>query len=63
MKAEYTEEAKAEPHRGQRSASTAVVLADGKVGDVTVTESLDSIYGLDKNAVTAMKQWESWPSP
>ncbi len=37
------------------------MLADGKVGDVTVAESLDSIYGLDKNAVAAMKQWEFKP--
>jgi TonB family protein len=39
----------------------AVVLSDGKVGDVTVTESLDSVYGLDKNAVAAMKEWEFKP--
>ena len=38
-----------------------VVLADGRVGDVTVSESLDSVHGLDKNAVTAMKQWEFKP--
>jgi periplasmic protein TonB len=35
-----------------------VVLSDGKVGDVTVVQSLDKIYGLDDNAVKAMKQWE-----
>ena len=35
----------------------AVVLADGTVGDVSVTEPLDSTYGLDDQAVTAMKQW------
>jgi TonB family protein len=34
-----------------------VVLADGKVGDVTVTESLDKEYGLDTQAVEAAKQW------
>jgi TonB family protein len=39
----------------------AVVLSDGKVGDVTVTESLDSVYGLDQKAVEAMKQWEFKP--
>ena len=38
-----------------------VVLADGAVGDVTVTESLDTVYGLDANAVKAMKQWEFKP--
>jgi periplasmic protein TonB len=35
----------------------AVVLADGKVGDVTVTRSLDMEYGLDTQAVEAIKQW------
>jgi protein TonB len=35
----------------------AVVLDDGKVGEVKVTESLDMEYGLDKQAVEAMKQW------
>jgi TonB family protein len=38
-----------------------VVLSDGKVGDVTVVQSLDKIYGLDDNAVKAMKQWEFKP--
>ena len=35
----------------------AVVLADGKVGDVTVTQSLDKEYGLDTQAVESVKQW------
>ena len=35
----------------------AVVLADGKVGDVTVTQSLDKEYGLDTQAVETVKQW------
>ena len=35
----------------------AVVLADGKVGDVTVTRSLDMEYGLDTQAVESVKQW------
>lgn len=35
----------------------AVVLADGKVGEVTVTQSLDKEYGLDTQAVEAIKQW------
>jgi periplasmic protein TonB len=34
-----------------------VVLADGKVGEVTVTRSLDKEYGLDTQAVEATKQW------
>jgi len=35
----------------------AVVLVDGSVGDITVTRSLDQKYGLDQQAVLAMKQW------
>ena len=34
-----------------------VVLADGKVSDVMVTQSLDKEYGLDTQAVEAAKQW------
>jgi TonB family protein len=32
-------------------------LADGTVGDVTVVESLDTVFGLDAEAVRAAKQW------
>jgi TonB family protein len=39
----------------------AVVQADGKVGDVTVAKSLDAVYGLDKEAVKAVKQYEFKP--
>jgi protein TonB len=35
----------------------AVVLAGGTVGDVTVTQSLDSDTGLDQQAVDALKRW------
>jgi TonB family protein len=34
-----------------------VVLTDGTVGDVTVTRSLDTIYGLDAQAISAARQW------
>jgi periplasmic protein TonB len=34
-----------------------VVLDDGKVGDVKVTESLDTEYGLDMQAVESARQW------
>jgi len=34
-----------------------VVLDDGKVGDVKVSESLDMEYGLDTQAVEAARQW------
>jgi protein TonB len=35
----------------------AVVLADGTVGEVRVTRSLDQRYGLDSEAIRAAKQW------
>jgi protein TonB len=38
-----------------------VVLPDGSVGDVTVTRSLDSVFGLDQEAVKAAKQWRFVP--
>ena len=39
----------------------AVVLADGSVSDVAVTVSLDQVYGLDEQAVEALKQWQFRP--
>ena len=40
---------------------SAVVLTDGTVGEVTVTKSLDRDYGLDDQAVSALKQWRFKP--
>jgi TonB family protein len=60
VKAEYTAEARQNRIEGKVGLDT-VVLADGSVGDVKVAESLDSIYGLDKNAVAAMMQWQFKP--
>tara|TARA_B100001123_G_scaffold397339_2_gene480503 strand:- start:4340 stop:5200 length:861 start_codon:yes stop_codon:yes gene_type:complete len=34
-----------------------VVLADGTVGNVTVTRSLDPVFGLDNEAIKAARQW------
>ena len=60
VKADYTNEA-----RDQRIEGTVVmdivVRADGSVGEVKVTRSLDSVYGLDANAVKATKQWRFEP--
>jgi TonB family protein len=39
----------------------AVVKADGTVGDVTVTKSLDKQHGLDQAAVDATRQWKFKP--
>lgn len=38
-----------------------VVKSDGMVGDVKISRSLDSTYGLDDQAVKAMKQWQFKP--
>jgi protein TonB len=60
VRAEYTSEAMQNRIEGTVQLSV-VVQADGKVGEVRVTESLDSVYGLDAQAVKAMKQWEFRP--
>jgi protein TonB len=39
----------------------AVVLPDGSVGEVNVTKSLDSTFGLDQEALKAAKQWKFMP--
>jgi TonB family protein len=38
-----------------------VVKADGTVGDVTVSRSLDRKYGLDQAAVNAVEKWKFRP--
>lgn len=40
----------------------AVVLADGSVGDVWITRSLDDRFGLDQEAVNAVRQWRFIPA-
>jgi periplasmic protein TonB len=60
VKAEYTKEAKDAGIQGTVGLSVEV-LADGTVGDVTVTRSLDRKYGLDNQAVKAVKQWTFEP--
>ena len=39
----------------------AVVLANGAVDTVVVERSLDSTFGLDQQAIKAMKEWEFKP--
>ena len=39
----------------------AVVLPDGTVGDVSVTKSLDTVFGLDGEAIRAARQWRFAP--
>ena len=38
-----------------------IVLADGTVGDVRVTRSLDRQFGLDHEAIAAAKRWRFKP--
>jgi len=60
VKAQYTSEAMRQMIEGDVLLSV-VVNADGHVGDVAVKQSLDAVYGLDQEAVRAMKQWEFKP--
>jgi TonB family protein len=39
----------------------AVVLADGTVGEAHNVRSLDSAFGLDEEAIKAVKQWRFRP--
>jgi periplasmic protein TonB len=57
---DYTEEARRNRIEGTVGLDV-VVLADGTIGDVKVARSLDSIYGLDANAVKAMQRWQFKP--
>jgi protein TonB len=56
VKPDYTPEAKKAGIQGLVEMSV-VVKDDGTVGEVKVTKSLDQKYGLDDQAVIAMKQW------
>ncbi len=60
VKPQYTQAAKKAKVQGQVDVA-AVVKADGTVGDVRVTKSLDQKYGLDEQAVKAVKQWQFEP--
>jgi protein TonB len=39
----------------------AVVLSDGTVGEAHIVRSLDSVFGLDEEAIKAVKQWRFRP--
>jgi protein TonB len=60
VKPDYTPEAKEQRIQGLVEMSV-VVKDDGSVGEVTVTKSLDQKYGLDDQAVIAMKKWQFRP--
>jgi TonB family protein len=56
----YTQEAMRQMIEGEVLLDV-VVSSNGSVGDVEVKESLDAVYGLDQEAVKAMKQWRFEP--
>ena len=60
VKPDYTAEAKAARIQGTVLLG-AVVLANGDVGDVKVARSLDTMFGLDQQAIDAAKQWTFKP--
>jgi periplasmic protein TonB len=60
VKPDYTPEAKQRGIQGNVELSV-VVKDDGTVGEVKVTQSLDDKYGLDDQAVIAMKKWRFRP--
>jgi protein TonB len=60
VEAVYTQEAKDAHIEGTVILST-VVRVDGSTSDVAVTRSLDTTYGLDGQAVDALKQWKFDP--
>jgi TonB family protein len=55
-KAVYTQAAMAEHIEGEVLLEV-VVNADGSTGDITVVKSLDTVYGLDEQAVDALARW------
>ncbi len=57
---QYTSEAMRQMIEGEVVLDV-VVESDGAVGDVKVKQSLDVVYGLDEEAIKAMKQWQFKP--
>jgi TonB family protein len=60
VRAVYTKEAIAQRIEGSVVLDT-IVQSDGKVGEVKVVQSLDPVFGLDQEAVKAVKQYEFKP--
>jgi protein TonB len=60
VRAAYTPEAM-EAHIEGTVLLECVVRAEGTIADVRVARSLDSVYGLDTQAVNALKQWTFTP--
>lgn len=60
VKPQYTPEAMQARIEGTLMMS-AVVRTDGTPRDIEITKSLDAKYGLDKQAVAALRQWRFEP--
>ena len=60
VKPQYTQAAMQQQIQG-RTLLECVVHADGTAGDINVIESLDSMYGLDEEAIKALTQWQFRP--
>ena len=60
VKPQYTSEAMRAQVQGEVWLEV-VVLPDGTVGDVTITKSLDAVFGLDAEAIRAAQQWRFRP--
>jgi protein TonB len=61
VRPQYTSEAMHAKIQG-RVLLEALVLPDGTVGDVRVARSLDAVFGLDKEAIKAVKAWTFAPA-
>ena len=40
----------------------AIINSDGTVGEIRVVRSLDSVFGLDEEAIKAARQWKFKPA-
>jgi bla regulator protein BlaR1 len=60
VKPGYTREAMEAGIQGRLSLQ-AVVLESGLVGDVDIVDSLDTVHGLDEQAIKAIRQWQFEP--
>lgn len=60
VKPQYTPEAKAAKIQGNVLLQ-ALVLVGGTVGNTKVVKSLDTKFGLDKEAIKAVQQWRFKP--
>jgi periplasmic protein TonB len=61
VKPTYTQDAMRARIQGEVQV-LAIVRADGTVTDVRVSRSLDPVFGLDEEAIKAVRQWRFKPA-